>query len=93
MIYLPMQKKIDPSTIKALAIDLDGTALLPDTSMGEKTTRTLKQLKAQGIQIILCTGRAIESSRPYYTAIGADGPMVFFNGAEVAEVPAPFTNV
>ena len=37
--------------------------------------------------MILCTGRAIESSRRYYSAIGASGPMVFFNGAEVAEVP------
>jgi Cof subfamily protein (haloacid dehalogenase superfamily) len=37
--------------------------------------------------VILCTGRAIESSRRYYSAIGASGPMFFFNGAEVVEVP------
>jgi hydroxymethylpyrimidine pyrophosphatase-like HAD family hydrolase len=30
-------KKKYPSTIKALALDLDGTSLLPDTSMGERT--------------------------------------------------------
>jgi Cof subfamily protein (haloacid dehalogenase superfamily) len=82
-----MCKKMDPSAIKALAIDLDGTALLPDTSLGERTAQCLKRLKAGGMQIILCTGRAIESSRRYYSAVGADGPMVFFNGAEVAEVP------
>jgi len=82
-----MQKKIDPSTIKALALDLDGTTLLPDTSLGERTTQCLKRLMSRGIQIILCTGRAIESSRRYYSAIGATGPMVFLNGAEVADVP------
>jgi Cof subfamily protein (haloacid dehalogenase superfamily) len=82
-----MQKKIDPSTIKALALDLDGTTLLPDTSLGERTTQCLKRLLSRGIQIILCTGRAIESSRRYYSAIGATGPMVFLNGAEVADVP------
>jgi Cof subfamily protein (haloacid dehalogenase superfamily) len=73
--------------IKALALDLDGTTLLPDTSLGERTVQCLKRLMTKGIQIILCTGRAIESSRRYYSAIGATGPMVFLNGAEVAEVP------
>jgi Cof subfamily protein (haloacid dehalogenase superfamily) len=82
-----MQKKIDPSNIKALALDLDGTTLLPDTRLGERTAQCLKRLIAGGMQVILCTGRAIESSRRYYSAIGATGPMVFFNGAEVADVP------
>jgi len=82
-----MQKQIDVSKIKALAVDLDGTALMPDTTMGERTVRCLKGLVEKGIQVMLCTGRAIESSQRYYSAIGATGPMVFFNGAEVAEVP------
>nr|AGS53949.1 hypothetical protein [uncultured bacterium contig00109] len=80
-------KKINPLAIKALAVDLDGTALLPDTSMGERTERCLKRLVAGGMRVIICTGRAIGASRRYYDAIGASGPMVFFNGAEVAEVP------
>jgi Cof subfamily protein (haloacid dehalogenase superfamily) len=42
---------------------------------------------ARGIQVMFCTGRAIEAAQTYYNAIGAEGPMVFFNGAEVAEVP------
>jgi Cof subfamily protein (haloacid dehalogenase superfamily) len=82
-----MQKEINPSAIKALALDLDGTTLLPDTSLGEKTVQCLKRLMARGIQVILCTGRAVEASSRFYTALGAEGPMVFCNGAEVAEVP------
>jgi Cof subfamily protein (haloacid dehalogenase superfamily) len=82
-----MQKKINPSAIKALALDLDGTTLLPDTCLGDKTVQCLKRLMARGIQVILCTGRAIEASSRFYTALGAEGPMVFCNGAEVAEVP------
>jgi Cof subfamily protein (haloacid dehalogenase superfamily) len=82
-----MQKEIDVSKIKALAIDLDGTALMPDTRMGERTVRCLKGLVDKGLQVMICTGRAIESSQQYYSAIGATGPMVFFNGAEVADVP------
>jgi hydroxymethylpyrimidine pyrophosphatase-like HAD family hydrolase len=82
-----MHKKFDPAPIKALALDLDGTTLLPDTSLGEKTAQCLKRLIARGIQVIFCTGRAIEAAQVYYSAIGANGPMVFFNGAEIAEVP------
>ena len=84
---LAMKKDINPAAIKALALDLDGTALLPDGSLGTHTVQCLKRLIAGGIQVIFCTGRAIESSRRYYSAIGAGGPMVFFNGAEVADVP------
>ena len=82
-----MPKEINSSAIKALAIDLDGTALLPDNSLGGRTLECLRRLKAGGMQIIFCTGRAIESSCRYYSAISAQGPMVFFNGAEIVDVP------
>jgi Cof subfamily protein (haloacid dehalogenase superfamily) len=82
-----VEKFIDPSKIKALALDLDGTALLPDTTMGGRTVQCLKRLQSKGIQVIFCTGRAIESSYRYFSEIGAGGPMVFFNGAEVVDVP------
>jgi Cof subfamily protein (haloacid dehalogenase superfamily) len=82
-----MQRNLNPALIKALALDLDGTTLLPDTTLGERTLACLKALQAGGIAIILCTGRAIEAAERYYSAIGAAGPMVFFNGAEVVDVP------
>jgi Cof subfamily protein (haloacid dehalogenase superfamily) len=74
--------------IKALALDLDGTALLPDNTLGGHTIDVLKKLIANGIQVMLCTGRAIEAAEPYRAAIGAQGPMVFFNGAEVVDMPS-----
>jgi len=82
-----MNKIIDYKSIKALAIDLDGTTLLPDTSLGERTLNCIKKLISNGMQIIIATGRAIEASEKYRSAMGAEGPMVFFNGAEVADVP------
>ncbi|MDR1836375.1 MAG: Cof-type HAD-IIB family hydrolase [Treponema sp.] len=79
---------INPGKIKALALDLDGTTLLPDTTLGERTQICLKKLISGGMQIIFTTGRAIKASERYYSAIGAQGPMVFFNGAEVADIPS-----
>jgi len=83
-----MNKELNPANIKGLAIDLDGTTLLPGTILGEKTRVCLKRLISGGMQIIIATGRAIEASEKYRSAIGAQGPMVFFNGAEVADVPS-----
>jgi len=83
-----MRKKIDPDKIKALAIDLDGTTLLPDAVLGERTKNCIRKLLSNGMQIIISTGRAVEASEKYRSAMGARGPMVFFNGAEVVDVPS-----
>ena len=83
-----MSRNYEPKIIKALAIDLDGTTLLPHGILGERTRDCLRKLTEKGMQIIISTGRAIEASEKYRSAINAKGPMVFFNGAEVADVPS-----
>jgi len=83
-----MTKIIDPKAIKALAIDLDGTTLLPGAVLGERTKNCIHKLIANGMQIIIATGRAVESSERFRSAMGAEGPMVYFNGAEVVDVPS-----
>jgi len=91
-----MTKKLNPNTIKGLAVDLDGTMLLPEAVLGERTKNCVKTLISRGMQIIIATGRAIEASEKFRSALGAQGPMVFFNGAEVADVPSGkvlFTNL
>ena len=78
----------DPRQIKALALDLDGTTLLPDSTLGERTVKILRKISSRGIQIILATGRTMETSEIYRNALDARGPMVFLNGAVVADVPS-----
>lgn len=78
----------DFSHIKALALDLDGTLLRPDNTVGELTVNTLKACRERGLRLIVCTGRSPEASEKYRAAIGAAGPMVFFNGVEVTDVDA-----
>jgi len=83
-----MSRNYEPKMIKGLAIDLDGTTLLPGGVLGKRTRNVLRKLIDRGMQIIISTGRAIEAAEKYRSAIGAEGPMVFFNGAEVADVPS-----
>ncbi|MDR2798864.1 MAG: HAD hydrolase family protein [Treponema sp.] len=79
---------IDPATIKAFALDLDGTCLGLNGSLSDRTIRALKICLHRGIQVIICTGRSIDAAEQYRLAIGAEGPMVYFNGAEVVDMPA-----
>jgi Cof subfamily protein (haloacid dehalogenase superfamily) len=78
----------DPHTVKALALDLDGTALRPDTTLSERTISVLKACMGRGVQVILCTGRAVAGAERFRAAIGAEGPMVYYNGAEVVDMPS-----
>jgi Cof subfamily protein (haloacid dehalogenase superfamily) len=77
----------DANSIKALALDLDGTLLRPDNSISKRTLSALKACMDRGVRIILCTGRAAEAAEYYRAAIGAEGPMVYYNGAEVVDMP------
>jgi Cof subfamily protein (haloacid dehalogenase superfamily) len=77
----------DFSKIKAIALDLDGTIVLPDNSLSAYTVDVLQRCMARGLKIVLCTGRSSEASERYRSAIGAEGPMVYFNGGEIVDMP------
>ncbi|MCL2834604.1 MAG: Cof-type HAD-IIB family hydrolase [Treponema sp.] len=86
--------------IKALAFDLDGTLLGPSVVLTEKsplgsgavlTDRTLRAVKAcaeKGLELIIATGRAVEASEKFRIPMEAHGPMVYFNGAIIADMPS-----
>lgn len=78
----------DPKTIRALALDLDGTTLAPGAVLNERTIRAVKACLRRGIKIIIATGRALEAAERFREPLGAEGPMIYFNGAVVAEMPA-----
>jgi len=75
-----------PNSIKALAIDLDGTILAPGQILSERTVRAVKLCAERGIRVIIATGRAIEGAESFRSALGAEGPMVYYNGAVVVDM-------
>ncbi|MFQ3547612.1 MAG: Cof-type HAD-IIB family hydrolase [Termitinemataceae bacterium] len=78
---------IQLSKIQAIAIDLDGTTLRSDGTLGERTIQTFAACMERGIQIIICTGRSPVAAESYRAQLGIEGPMVFYNGAAVIDVP------
>jgi Cof subfamily protein (haloacid dehalogenase superfamily) len=82
-----MTLSVNPRHIKALALDLDGTVLGPGATLSDRTRKTINACREKGLQLIVTTGRAIEAAERFRIPLGAEGPMVYFNGAIVADMP------
>ena len=76
------------SRMRAVAVDLDGTALLPDSTFSERTLRVFRRCEDEGIQLLIATGRSPSSAERFRAVIGAEGPMIYYNGAAVVDAPS-----
>lgn len=56
--------------IKLIAIDLDGTLLKNDKTISNRNIDILQQAKRQGIKVVLCTGRPLNSVLPHLETLG-----------------------
>ncbi len=72
--------------IKLVAIDLDGTLLTDKKTVSVRNHDVLTQAKAQGVKIVLCTGRPLMAIRPYLDSLNlreAGDYSITFNGGLV----------
>lgn len=76
------------SRLRAVAVDLDGTALLPDSTFSERTLRAFKRCGEGGIQVLIATGRSPSSAERFRAVLGVEGPMIYYNGAAVVDAPS-----
>ena len=68
---------------KAVFIDLDGTLLNRSSQVSERNTECLKQLIAQGIHIVIATGRPVESIRRLVPHLKSPSPVISLSGSMV----------
>lgn len=72
---------------KIIAIDLDGTLLDDNLNISEENLRMLNHANDRGYEIILCTGRPLESARVFTDVINKNKIivkyLVLLNGASV----------
>lgn len=72
--------------IKLIAIDLDGTLLANDKTISATNKAALQAAKKQGVKIVLCTGRPLNSVKAHLETLGLteEGDYaVTFNGGLV----------
>lgn len=75
--------------IKLIAIDLDDTLLTPELRIHPANLAAVRRAFDAGFDVILASGRTVESMMPYAIELGMKGrglPMICANGAEVRDV-------
>ena len=66
-----------------VAVDLDGTLLNDDYIISERNCRALRALTAQGVIVVLASGRMHQSILPISNKIGLENPIISYNGGLV----------
>lgn len=72
-----------PSSIKAVAIDIDGTLVVPEQDVTPRVKRAVKKARAKGVIVLLATGRRFDTAQEFALALDLDGPMIVSGGAMV----------
>lgn len=71
--------------VRLIALDIDGTLLRSDKTVGPRTRAALDLARARGVRLVLVTGRRYPSARRVAELLGGDVPLVLHNGALVVE--------
>ncbi len=75
-----------PPDLRMIATDLDGTLLLPDGSVGERTRAALAALRLTHVDLVIVTGRPTRWIAPVVAMTGHEGIGVAANGAVVLDL-------
>jgi len=68
------------TSIKLVAIDIDGTLLNSQSKLSERNEKALKTVIAKGVQVILATGKTRPSAAWIYAKLGLSAPGIFLQG-------------
>jgi Cof subfamily protein (haloacid dehalogenase superfamily) len=72
---------VPAASLRLIAIDIDGTLLNPEFQISETDLATLRRVHAQGIEVILVTGRRHTFALPIAQQLGFDLWLISSNGA------------
>ena len=71
---------------KLIASDMDGTLLNRDGKVTQRTKRALKRCMEAGAKFSLSSGRMPEAMESIANEIGANAPLIMFNGAMIYDM-------
>jgi Cof subfamily protein (haloacid dehalogenase superfamily) len=78
---------------RLLALDLDGTLLNDRGDISPRDAAALKAFAGSGGIVVFASGRMTANIRPFYDALGIDGPTIAYNGAMARQSQAPGSRV
>jgi Cof subfamily protein (haloacid dehalogenase superfamily) len=74
-----------PRDVQVLACDLDRTLIGEDAVLRPRTSAAIAAARAEGIRVVVVTGRMYQSVKRYLDEAGIDDPVVCYQGAVVAD--------
>ena len=74
--------------MRLVACDLDGTLLLPDTTVSARSLAAIGRLRQAGVVFLVVTGRPPRSVREIAARAGLGGLAICANGALVYDLDA-----
>ncbi|MBQ7565860.1 MAG: HAD hydrolase family protein [Oscillospiraceae bacterium] len=80
-----MDLKSRAAKIRLLALDLDGTLLLPDGTLSDRAANVLQRLSDRGMLIALTTGRPLDRAYEPHPVLRRAQYLIAVNGALVAD--------
>ncbi|EFH90278.1 Cof-type HAD-IIB family hydrolase [Ktedonobacter racemifer] len=82
-----MQQPLPPTSIKMIAIDIDGTLLDPHKHITPRTRAAIEQAREKGIIVTLATARRYVNTGYIASELGIDLPIIMYDGALILEHP------
>jgi hydroxymethylpyrimidine pyrophosphatase-like HAD family hydrolase len=76
-----LELTVPADSLRLIAIDIDGTLLNPEFQISATDLATLRRARAQGVEIILVTGRRHTFALPIAQQLGFDLWLISSNGA------------
>lgn len=76
-------------SVKLIAIDMDGTLLNEHSELNPATVQAINAANAQGIKVVICTGRPLSGVTPFLKQLGIAGEdnyVITFNGSMVQTI-------
>jgi 5-amino-6-(5-phospho-D-ribitylamino)uracil phosphatase len=71
---------LNTTPYRMVAIDLDGTLLRKDGTMGERTRLALQAAVGQGVRVVICTGRRFRTTLPILAELQLAVPVIVHGG-------------
>ena len=73
------------SVIKLLVLDIDGTISGISNHVNEPVKEAVKAAQGQGVKVAIATGRMYKSALRFHQEIGADCPLISYQGAFIKD--------
>ena len=72
--------------VRLIAVDLDDTLLDPESKLRARTKDALRQAMVRGVRVVLASGRMPAAMRGFAEEIGANAPVIAYNGARTVDL-------